>query len=92
MPLRGRQRTRRYNNNAGALTIFWRSGGRSFSEIEGKKEAHFDERRSPSSALQAPVVIPMAARDRDGKPACARALRGDGHAALSPVSWASVFV
>jgi hypothetical protein len=37
MPLRGRRRTRRCNNNAGALTIFWRSGGRSFSEIEGKR-------------------------------------------------------
>jgi hypothetical protein len=37
-----------------------------FLKSRVKKEAHFDERRSPSSALQAPVVIPMAARDRAG--------------------------
>jgi hypothetical protein len=35
MALRGRQRTRRYKNNAGALTIFWKSGGLTFSENRG---------------------------------------------------------
>jgi hypothetical protein len=44
MPLRGRQRTRRYNNNAGALTIFWKSGGvpaphgRNSGNLEGPSE------------------------------------------------------
>ena len=39
MSLRGRQRTRRYNNNAGALTIFWKSGGPTFRKIAAEKGA-----------------------------------------------------
>ena len=35
MSLRGRQRTPSYNNNAGALAIFWKSGGPTFSENHG---------------------------------------------------------
>jgi hypothetical protein len=46
-----------------------------FLKSRVKKEAHFDERRSPSSALQAPVVIPMAARDRAGVQAHRRQTR-----------------
>jgi hypothetical protein len=35
MPLRGRQRTRRYNNNAGAQRFFGNRVGPTFSENRG---------------------------------------------------------
>ncbi len=51
MPPRGRQRTRRYNNNVGALTNFFEVRvGRSFLKIESKKRGSFDACSAPSSA------------------------------------------
>src|SRR5262249_41759206 len=37
LPLTRRQRTRRSNNNAGALTIFWKSDGPTFSKNRSLK-------------------------------------------------------
>jgi len=45
---------------------FWSRGGRSFLEIEGKKEAHSTRVQRRRLLFQARVLIPMAAKDRAG--------------------------
>ena len=64
MPLRGRQRTRRYNNNAGALTIFWKSGGPTFFAAEKGTRSARDGRRAFCS-------IERIDRAETGSPSCA---------------------
>jgi hypothetical protein len=56
MPLRGRQRTRRYNNNAGALMIFWKPGGPTFSEKSRLKTGSDSVDRPPLSARGAVCI------------------------------------
>ena len=48
---------------AGFSGFFEVEVGLPFLEIDGKKEAHFEAHPAPSSALQAVVVIPVAAKD-----------------------------
>jgi hypothetical protein len=64
MPPRGRQRTRRYNNNAGALTIFWKSGEPTFRKIAA--EISRLKREPVRRASRVRYVRFMRARDPDG--------------------------
>jgi hypothetical protein len=72
MPLRGRQRTRRYNNNAGAQRFFGIRVGRLFREIAAENGT----RRAAALALCVFTVrvIPEGSDGTDDRPLTARQL------------------